>query len=364
MDTAQADYCLNLLREVSKAQESVVVSPFSITEAFGIVYLGAAATTKAQIHDVFARGCSEDDLQKYLSLQRRAVNADCKEYDLSTANRLYYAEKLHLKASFTAAVEGDFDGQLEATDFKDSSECCKKINGWVEEETKSKITDLVHPSMLDANTCLVLVNAIYFKGKWRDSFDKKHTAKRPFHVAEGKQTTVDMMHRTALYLFYADDEVQILGIPYEGENIHMFIILPKELYGLESLKKKMDGSKLLSYFRQMDSMKIKVSIPKFTLEKRLDLKQVMSDLGMEQAFSNDANFSEMCSESVQISQVVHKAFVEVNEEGTEAAAATGVAMMLRMAPAHKIPPVFVADHPFMFAIVKDDNILFAGQYYQ
>uniref|UniRef100_A0A0N5ATT1 SERPIN domain-containing protein n=1 Tax=Syphacia muris TaxID=451379 RepID=A0A0N5ATT1_9BILA len=363
MNIVAAKYSLNLLRQIGKPEESVVASPFSIAEAFGVVHLGAAGVTKSQIQNVFAQGCSEDEFINYLTYQLGSVNAANAEYSLSTANRVYYAEDLQLKDSFVSNVKSKFDGQLEPADFNAASATAQKINGWVEEQTKSKIKNLVDPSMLGRLTRLMIVNAIYFKGAWVVPFDKHSTQKQKFYIAEGKDKMVDMMYHKGKYDYYDDGEAQILGMSYKGENIKMLIVLPKERYGLEALLETIDGDKLMFYLAHMRHIKVEVSLPKFKMEKKFDLTGVMSSLGMSQAFSDSANFTEMCSESVKISQVVHKAFVEVDEKGTEAAAATGVGIMLTSLVIETPPPSFVADHPFLFAIVKDNNLLFIGQHY-
>uniref|UniRef100_A0A0N5ADB8 SERPIN domain-containing protein n=1 Tax=Syphacia muris TaxID=451379 RepID=A0A0N5ADB8_9BILA len=367
MDNAyvgQANYALNLLRTIRTDAQSVVLSPFAVTAVFGIAYFGAGETTRSEMLDFFANGSSGEDFEKFLTREIAAVANGSTGYTLNIANRLYYKKDFVMKESFLNAVKSKFNGQLEAADFANGLDTAEKINKWVEGKTNSKITQLVTADMFDALTRLMIVGAVYFKGNWASKFSAEETKEQTFYVSEGREVQVEMMHKVDNFDYYADEDVQVVGIPYNGDDVEMFIILPKERFGLEALLKTTDGDRLLKFFHHIRRSKLNVYIPKFKMEKELQLSDALSLLGLRSVFTNEADFSNMTDESVYISRVIHKACIEVNEQGTEAAAAAALTMTRTIRPSGNIPPaVFLADHPFMFAVVKNDNILFIGEYY-
>jgi len=230
----------------------------------------------------------------------------------------------------------------------------------VERKTNDKIKDLIKPGVLDALTRLVLTNAIYFKGDWAIQFDRGKTKDAPFMISADKKVNVPMMYLKENFKYWADKDLQVIELPYKGEHLSMIVLLPREVDSLSELEKKLTLENLNSWLQKLRKQEMMVYLPKFKMTSGFELAEILAAMGMPAAFFG-ADFSGMNGrKDLSISNVIHKAFVEVNEEGTEAAAATAV-IMERVAMS--IEPVFRADHPFVF-IIKDNrsgSILFMGR---
>lgn len=247
----------------------------------------------------------------------------------------------------------------------------KQINGWVEERTEGKIQNLLAEGIVDSLTRLVLVNAIYFKGNWEKQFDKERTTERPFRINKNETRPVQMMFKKDTFnmTYIGDFQTKILELPYVGNELSMIILLPDAIQdgstGLERLERELTYEKLMAWIspEMMKTIEVRVSLPRFKLEESYDLKPLLSSMGMPDAFDlGKADFSGISSgNELVLSEVVHKSFVEVNEEGTEAAAATGLVINSYRA---MIVPEFTADHPFLFFIRhnKTSSILFCGRF--
>jgi len=247
-------------------------------------------------------------------------------------------------------------------DFAKSEEARKTINTWVEEKTNDKIKDLIPAGALDSLTRLVLTNAIYFKGDWSIKFKEENTKESDFHITEQKTAKVQMMYQKENFEYANLDNMQLLQMHYKGDELSMLIILPKTIGDMEAIESNLNLETLQSNLKQMRKREVDVYLPKFKMTTgTLDITSILAKMGMKDAFSNAADFSGMSErKDLYISSVVHKAFVEVNEEGTEAAAATGVVMKLLSISE---PIVFRADRPFIF-MIRDNatqSILFIGR---
>ncbi|XP_051655444.1 serpin B6-like isoform X7 [Manacus candei] len=347
---ANTTFALDLLRKLceKKSGQNLFFSPFSISSALSMILLGSKGNTEAQITKVLSLNKAEDAHNGYQSLLSE-INDPNTKYILRTANRLYGEKTFEFLSSFLESSQKSYHAGLEPTDFMNAWEDSRKrINGWVEERTEGKIQNLLAEGILDSLTRLVLVNAIYFKGNWENQFNKLGTAERPFHI----------------------NKTKILELPYAGNELSMIILLPDAIQdgstGLERLERELTYEKLRDWIspEMMGSTEVRVSLPRFKLEEDYDLKPILSCMGMPDAFdSGKADFSGMSSgNELVLSEVVHKSFVEVNEEGTEAAAATAAVMMF--ATSVRIVPDFTADHPFLFFIRhnKSSSILFCGRF--
>jgi serpin B len=239
-----------------------------------------------------------------------------------------------------------------------------EINDWVTDQTKGKISKLIQPGLLDSQTRLILVNAIYFKGRWASEFDKHNTINSPFSITPAHKLAVSLMNLTANFKYADVDGLKLLELPYAGNDLAMVMILPGETDGLKTLEAQLNEASLDRWLAQAREQKVEVFMPKFKLAAQFNLAKNLVEMGMTDAFSPQADFSGMDGgRDLFISAVVHKAFVEVNEEGTEAAAATGVVIRSMAIMQPRPTPVFRADHPFIFLIrdTRSGSILFLGR---
>ncbi|XP_026083771.1 leukocyte elastase inhibitor-like isoform X1 [Carassius auratus] len=293
-------------------------------------------------------------------------------YVLSLANRLYGEQSYQFVEKFLNDAKKYYEAGLEEVDFKKKSEAVRvDINKWVEKNTQEKIKDLLPQGSIDSLTKLVLVNAIYFKGNWEKKFPKEATSDGQFRLNKAQTKPVKMMNQKAEFPlgFIPELNSQVLELPYVGKDLSMLIILPSEIQdettGLQKLEKALTYEKLMEWTRPdvMRRQEVQVSLPRFKMEESYDMKSLLTSMGMEDVFDEQkVNLSGMSpNNDLVVSKVVHKAFVEVNEEGTEAAAATGVVMMTRCM---RIPQFFNADHPFLFFIRHNPtkSILFYGRF--
>lgn len=370
---ANTTFAVDLLRKLceDKSRQNLFFSPFSISSALSMILLGSKSNTKAQIAKVLSLNKAEDAHNEYQSLLSE-INDSNTKYILRTANRLYGEKTFEFLSSFIESSEKFYHAGLEQTDFKHAWEDSRKqINGWVEEKTEGKIQNLLVEGILDSLTRLVLVNAIYFKGNWEKQFNKERTVERPFQINKNETKPVQMMFMKDRFnmTYIGDFQTKILELPYVGNELSMIILLPDTIQdgstGLERLERELTYERLIDWINpeMMDCTEVRVSLPRFKLEEDYDLKPLLSSMGMPDAFDLEkADFSGISAgKELVLSEVVHKTFVEVNEEGTEAAAATAGVMMLRCA---MIVPDFTADHPFLFFIRhnKTSSILFCGRF--
>jgi len=342
-------------------------SPYSISTALAMTYGGARGETQKQMADILNFTLPRQNLYSaFGALQKQLVQKDksC-GYQLLLANALWEQKGEPFLKEFLDLTECYYGAVLNQLDFVNETEQSRHtINSWVEEKTSNKIKDLIPPGGVDEQTALVLTNAIYFKGEWKTKFSWWKTRKADFAVSAKDKVKVPMMHLKEDFKYYEDEKLQALELPYKGNEISMLVLLPSDTDGIRSLENKLTAETLNVLLSKMWMTEVDVYFPKFKLVwGAFPLKNALIELGMPDAFEPEkANFSGMNGiiGGLWISDVFHKAFIEVNEEGTEAAAATGVGIA---ASIHIEPPVFRADHPFIF-IIKDNrsgSILFMGR---
>lgn len=350
--------------------ENLFLSPFSISSALAITYEGADGETEDEIKSVFHFPEDIESLREGFLDINKGINAGDPEYELEIANALWAEQTYKFLEDYISTAEKYYSAETKNLDFINQPEESRvTINEWVEDKTNERIKDLIPQGMIDPMTRLVITNAIFFKGTWVLQFDENKTSAADFVTPSGEIVKVDMMQRTdedAVYDYVETDELQLLKMPYDHENgkeLSMVIILPNE-DDLQTVENSLNSSKLKELENSVESKQVKVYFPKFKLETEYQLSDALREMGMPTAFSGSADFSGMDGTTdLFISDVVHKAFVEVNEEGTEAAAATGVVMKLTSVVEEEPVPVFRADHPFIFIIQDNEtgNILFIGR---
>ncbi|XP_058141155.1 serpin B6 [Dasypus novemcinctus] len=366
---ANGAFAINLLKTLGENNsQNVFFSPVSISAALAMVVLGARGNTAAQMAQALCLTKSGDgDVHQGFHSLLTEVNRTGTQYLLRTANRLFGEKSCDFLSSFKDSCHKFYQAEMEALDFAHAVEVSRKhINTWVTDKTEGKITDLLPSGSLDSMTSLVLVNAIYFKGNWNDQFNKEQTREAPFKLSKNEKKPVQMMYKKSTFLrtYIGEIFTQILVLPYVGKELNMIIMLPDENTDLKTVEEALTYEKFMEWTKadMMDKEEVEVFLPRFKLEESYDMAGVLRHLGMTDAFDQArADFSGMSSKrSLYLSKVVHKSYVEVNEEGTEAAAATAAVMMMRCI---RIVPRFCADHPFLFFIEhsKTKSILFCGR---
>ncbi|XP_056330713.1 leukocyte elastase inhibitor-like [Danio aesculapii] len=380
LSAANTQFSLNLFEKISggNASGNVFYSPVSISSALAMVSLGAKGNTADQMFKVLGLAnpaAATPDAHQPVEQIHSSFNELMSElnkpgapYVLSLANRLYGEQTYQFLEKFLNDTKRYYEAGLEKVDLKNKPEDARvNINTWVEENTQEKIKDLLPSGAIDELTRLVLVNAIYFKGNWEAKFPKEATRNGTFRLKWYKTKPVKMMHQTSVFPIGKIPEMRskVLELPYEGNNISMLIILPGGTTSLQKLEKALTYEKLMEWTKPevMRQQEVQVSLPRFKMEQTYDMKSLLISMGMEDVFDpKKVNLTGMSSSNdLVLSKVIHKAFVEVNEEGTEAAAATDLFKELSL---FSTPKTFTADHPFLFFIRHNPTnvILFYGRF--
>ncbi len=358
---ANNQFAFELYNKINSNQDNVFYSPYSISTALAMTYEGTKGQTAEEMKQVFH--FPENNILRINSAAiYNEINKKDKNYELKTGNALWVQEDYPFLEDYITRIEQYYGGKAAGLNFKTQTEKSRQtINKFIEEQTNNKIKDLIPKGVLNSLTRLVLTNAIYFKGDWEWQFDKSDTRKMDFEISEDNVIQTDMMFMEPdkADFNYADlEKLQILELPYKDNELSMLILLPKE--DLENLG-ELTSEKLNKYKSQMTETKLdSIYLPKFEFDTKYFMKQILSDLGMPTAFNN-ADFSGMDgTQDLIISEVIHQAYVKVDEKGTEAAAATAVVVGITSVGPSK---VFKADHPFVFIIQEKNtgNILFMGR---
>ena len=360
------EFSFKMYRELVDGDENIFFSPYSITTALGMAYEGARGQTAAEMEQVLDipkdRQTRLDMMKEYQSLFNKIGTS----YNLSTANSYWLRTGGSLEQDYRDAIENFYLAHGDELDFAgDPAGSVDTINEWVEGETNDKIKDLLSVMDIDYMTYLVLTNAIYFKCDWKYQFDAEATEKMNFQLSDGTDITADMMRmcdKDVQLDYTSNSEVQLLRLPYKNNEISMYVMLPKE-NNIGTVSSKLDMSYFNTLKNDLTAQYIDLYLPKFKLEEKYRLKKNLSDMGMPTAFTGGADFSGINNANLFITKVIHQSFIEVNEEGTEAAAATAVIMGNYSAGSSPNPILFKADRPFIFLIEHKESgqILFMGK---
>jgi len=365
-------FALDLYGQLAQKPGNKFFSPYSISTALGMTYAGARGQTAKEMAHTLHFALENDRLHPAfgeLIHQLQGPNKK-REFQLTTANSLWGNNTdLKLNAQFLRITQTDYESGFYLVDFiNDAEGSRKKINGWVEDKTKDKIKDLLLPGVIKNNTRLVLVNAIFFKGAWLEQFSKKQTRLEEFTIPGSPAVKVPTMNQELFAKHLSNEEFQLAQLPYKDNEVSMVILVPKKADVLAELEKKLSPKMLQQALAQAKMTNLHVSLPKFKMTEEFSLGDNLIALGMKDAFRvRIADFTGMeekvsREDSLYISKVLHKAFVDVNEEGTEAAAATAV-IMIRPTSAPPPPVAFKADRPFLFLVRHNvtGSILFMGR---
>ncbi|XP_075350065.1 ovalbumin-related protein Y-like [Mycteria americana] len=382
ISAANAEFCFDVFKElkVHHANDNIFYSPLSIISALAMVYLGARSNTQSQMEKVLhfdnvtGVGDTTDSqcgASEYIHNSFKDLLSDITKpnatYSLKIAERLYIEKTYPVLPEYLECAKKFYKAGLEEVNFKTATEEARQlINSWVEKETNGQIQDFLVSGSVDLDTVLVLVNAIYFKGIWKTAFKEEHTREVPFNVTEQESRPVQMMCQNSTFKVaaVAADKMKILELPYASGELSMLVLLPDDVSGLEQLENKISFEKLTEWTSPnvMEKKRVKVYLPRMKIEEKYNLSSVLTALGMTDLFSPSANLSGISpAESLKISEAIHEAYMEVNEEGTEVAASAGVTGDIKHSPEFD---EFRADHPFLFLIKHNPTniILFFGKY--
>ncbi|KAF5908474.1 leukocyte elastase inhibitor-like [Clarias magur] len=369
---ANSNFALDLYRAISKESpnENVFISPLSISAALSMVYLGARGGTAEEMAKVLSFS-SVPDVHTNFKTLNSAINSPKASYILRLANRLYGEKTFNFLSEYVASTQKLYQADMQAVDFIGSPEESRKlINHWVKKKTEGKIKDILQPGAIKTFTQLVLVNAIYFEGKWKYVFYSRYTKEMLFKINQNETKPVQMMYqnRNFPYNYIEEYKLQVLDLPYVDEELSMVVLLTEESVDgsdpLQKLESDLTVNKLIEWAnpeRMNRSTDIILYLPKFKLEEQYSLKDTLSEMGMSTLFQ--AGAADLTGMSIQgglfVSSVTHKAFVEVNEKFTVAAAAAAV-----VADCCRPEKQFMADHPFLFFIrhKPTKSILFFGKF--
>lgn len=383
-------FAFDLYSRLKSTEGNLFFSPFSISTCLAMTYAGAnGGTAKEMAQVLHLQNNPVDTAKSFAGLQAQLNDAQKGNgIELSTANGLWAQQQHAFVPAFLATARDQYQAHLKEVDFSTAAEPARQeIDDWVSTKTRGKIADLLPPGVLNTFTRLVLVNAIYFKGRWAETFKTNLTAIDFFTVTSARKVQIPLMHLKARFRYAELDGFQLLELPYaasetpagspapgpliarpanappDAGRLSLVVLLPKDPDGLKPLENSLGEAALANWLARAAPRQVDVFFPKFKMTAQFRLAQTLAGMGMPRAFSPQADFSGMDGErDLFISAVVHKAFVEVNEEGTEAAAATGIAIeMTAVVP--RPAPVFRADHPFIF-LIRDElsgSVLFLGR---
>ncbi|XP_057613330.1 neuroserpin [Chionomys nivalis] len=371
-DEPMAKWSVNMynhLRATSE-DENILFSPLSIALAMGVMELGAQGSTLKEIrHAMGYDGLKNGEEFSFLKDFSDMVSAEESQYVMKIANSLFVQNGFHINDEFLQMMKKYFNAEVNHVDFSQNVAVANYINKWVENYTNSLLKDLVSPRDFDAVTHLALINAVYFKGNWKSQFRPENTRTFSFTKDDESEVQIPMMYQQGEFYYgeFSDGSneaggiYQVLEIPYEGEEISMMLVLSRQEVPLATLEPLLKAQLIEEWANSVKKQKVEVYLPRFTVEQGIDLKDIFKALGVTEIFIKDANLTAMSDrKELFLSKVVHKSFIEVNEEGSEAAAASGMIAISRMAVLY---PQVIVDHPFLFLIRnrKAGTILFMGR---
>jgi len=362
-------FALELFSQIKSTPGNVFFSPYSISTCLAMVYAGAHGDTEEQLARVLHFQGNQAQIHSSFAGLQNQLNEASKQnrIELKIANAHWTQKGYPFLPAFLEIAKGEYQANVNQADFNTDGERARiEINQWVAESTKDKIQNLLPPGSLHSLTRMIVANAIYFKGLWTKPFDKAKTSNQPFYLPSGDQVAIPLMHHIDNVRYTENGEFQAVELSYKSDELSMVGLLPREKDGCAKLESRLTPALLSQALSQMKQQRVEIFLPRFKLESNLNLNDTLVRMGMTDAFGSKADFSAMDgSRLLYISGVFHKAWGEVNEEGTEAAAATAVAVAGRaISQPPPPPPIFRADHPFIFFIrdIRSGSLLFLGRF--
>ncbi|HZZ78964.1 MAG TPA: serpin family protein [Gemmataceae bacterium] len=357
-------FALEWYAKAKDDSRNLIISPLSATTAMGMTYSGARGQTAKEMAAILRFPPEQAKLHSGMHGLLKKMTAKRASGELDIANSLWAQQGFALETDFLNTVKTQYGATVREIDFKDGANAAGRINDWVAKQTKNKIPALLEPGDLTPLTVLVLANTVYFKGNWQARFEKQATLDARFYRKPGDPVDVKMMSQLANFPYWGDNALQMIQLPYAGNQVSMLILLPGSADGLPDVEKSLTPDKLSELMAKLKEQKVNVHLPRFKARSRLDLKENLIAMGMKAAFDKDnANFTGMCPQLVHISKIVHEAIIEVNEEGTEAAGATAVEVEKKGPGPGVRFPTFDANRPFLY-LIRDNStgcILFMGR---
>jgi serpin B len=351
-----------LYEKLIKPDQNLVFSPVSISLALALVESGASGETQNEIRSRLGANQLESNVL-YGSLQHQLQIKDEEKTKLNIANGFFYSRDLTVKPEFVNKTKQCFETQVENVQFKTDSEAARRhINQWISEKTVQKIPELFKGDSINAQTVAVLANALYLKAAWEHPFRQSQNLSF-YKFGRDETQTVSFMIEERRYSYAENERMQVVEIPYAGTSgLVMYIVLPKQRDGLQGVETA-TKDEYDALWGSFSTRKVNLKLPKFTIRSSANLKEVLQQLGINKMFSEQADLSRMSDQRLMVSSAVHEAFIKVNENGTEAAAATGFGISLMSMPRPETPVQFTADHPFAFVIkhVPTKANIFAGR---
>ncbi|XP_039748669.1 antichymotrypsin-2-like isoform X2 [Pararge aegeria] len=363
-------FTANMFSEVSKTnpKKSFVLSAYSVMTP--LAQLGLASVGESHDELLNAIGLPNDNVTREVFSMVNTKLRAVKDVTLKVASKIYVAKGFELNSEFVAVTRDTFDSEVQNLDFNQKQNAANEVNTWVEDHTNKRIKDLVDPDSLSDDTRALLVNAIYFKGLWDAQFDKALTREKDFHVTKNDKIKVSMMNRRGDYKYTESAALksQVIEIPYKGHEASLVIVLPLKIEDIDEVQEMLKAPTLLDKaLSEMYEVEVDLSIPRFKIETTTDLKDILTKMNVKKMFSPAEarldNLLKNVKDSLYIASAIQKAFIEVNEEGAEAAAANVFGVSLFAAHIPVEPIKFKADHPFLFYLLDGNNILFNGVYY-
>lgn len=357
------DYSFNLYKQLALGNKNVFFSPLSTYLALSMAYEGSKGETKKEFKNTLhlSRNSKSSDFINIINGPKSRGNSS-----FILSNAVWVMRKYPIEDRYKNVIQRNYSAHVFSINFSKKDSAAAQINNWVLKSTKGLIRNMIEPSNIDNQTKIVITSSVYFDGRWNEEFDKNQTKKGKFYTARDDTTPTDFMNKTEYLNYYENKQLQFVSIPYKGKQLSFCIILPAESISIDSIENHLCPSFLDSLLRDMSYSKVKISVPKFKMETSYSLKKSLNSLGLQLAFTKKANFSGISKRrELLINSIKHKAYIDVNEEKTRAAATSIVSMISgSKTQINEKPKVFIANHPFIFIILimKTKGIIFIGKF--